>query len=379
MDDSYFRDRISGYFDKNLPPDEYQLVDDYLRNSEEGRQLLEELGRLDEFVQREQELTGAEDFWEQQAQKIEAKLGFASTEPDNVERLPRRSSRGMVWKLTAAAASIAVLIFIGVHQSDIFGPEDIPRDADRPLGAQSEAMPPRQNELERATEGAATGAIDTARAKTAPDEIIEKELPADDRDELLETRIPDVDETSPTGRQLDLPPDADEEPAPEEPIRMAEPAKPVPPPSRQAAPGAAARTEEIPLGDTAVEKHEEFEQMRRDVLPSQMEAAGDQTELAHYRAERSRLMALLNGGGDSIGLVGETTPAMKSLTAERRAEPIATVADVRGELLEACYRIASLTPDSTERAAMVTQIRGMATDSTSSVQKLARGYLDKLK
>ena len=123
MDHGYFIDRISGYLDGELPDYEQEAVREHLAQCSECRTIYERLRQVDGLVEQHAELSDG-DYWEQQAQEIEARLGFAG-EPDVVD-VPVKRWSGLGWKLTAAAASIAILVFIGINQTDIFNQaEDI--------------------------------------------------------------------------------------------------------------------------------------------------------------------------------------------------------------------------------------------------------------
>jgi hypothetical protein len=117
MDHGYFKDRISGYLDGELPDYEMEALRDHLEQCEECRGVYERLKQVDVLVEQHADLADG-DFWEEQAQKIEARLGFAG-QPEIVE-VPVRRWSGLGWKLAAVAASVAALIFIGVNQTDIF-------------------------------------------------------------------------------------------------------------------------------------------------------------------------------------------------------------------------------------------------------------------
>ena len=48
MDESYFRERLSGYLDKSLLPEEMAAMEEYLRESEEARRILADFEKLKE-------------------------------------------------------------------------------------------------------------------------------------------------------------------------------------------------------------------------------------------------------------------------------------------------------------------------------------------
>ena len=122
MDHGYFKDRISAYLDGDLPPYEEQAMAAHLEGCEECRMLLEELRQVERLVEDHSGLKGDE-YFEQLAQKIERRIGGGQEEPE-VTDISGPGRSGLVWKLTAAAASVAVLVFIGLHQTDILEMEE---------------------------------------------------------------------------------------------------------------------------------------------------------------------------------------------------------------------------------------------------------------
>ena len=116
MDHSYYRDKISAYVDKELSPQEREIIQQHISECQECRNLLAELEKLDRFVQQRSQLAG-EEYWEQSAQKIEQRLGF--TGETKVTDITPSRWKGLVPKLAAVAASIAVLGFIALYERDI--------------------------------------------------------------------------------------------------------------------------------------------------------------------------------------------------------------------------------------------------------------------
>ena len=87
--------------------------------------MLDELGRLDEFVARHSDLSGSDDVWEARASKIEAALGFLEEPEPVVTDIARSRWSWWGWKGAALAASAALLVFIGINQTDIFDTDQI--------------------------------------------------------------------------------------------------------------------------------------------------------------------------------------------------------------------------------------------------------------
>ena len=116
MDHSYYSDRISAYADGELSPMEKEAVRRHLDECEQCRQLLAEIERLDRLVADKASLPDG-DYWEQSAQAIERRLdAVAETKITDISRFRRTA---MTSKIVAVAASVAVLAFIGLYQTDI--------------------------------------------------------------------------------------------------------------------------------------------------------------------------------------------------------------------------------------------------------------------
>ncbi len=116
MDHSYYRDKISAYVDNELSPHDREIIQQHISECQECRKLLAELEKLDRFVQQRSQLAG-EEYWEQSAQRIEQRLGF--TGETKVTDITPSRWKGLVPKLAAVAASIAVLGFIALYERDI--------------------------------------------------------------------------------------------------------------------------------------------------------------------------------------------------------------------------------------------------------------------
>lgn len=384
MDESYFRDRISGYFDKSLPPDEYQLVDDYLKDSPEGRRLLEEIGRLDEFVRMHSELDVDDGFFERQAQSIEARLGFASATPANVEPVRPKGRGGATWKWIGVAASIAFLGFIGFHESDIFGPTPKGMSETDRLETPAVVKLDTMQSIDAADDEGASGLDEDQGSKDVTSSVdaepeaaresapVTNEAKEVEKFEIASKSIPTRPEVEPAltpTPEIKSPTSALDE---ESPVVVQSPGVEVvsePPSSRRAAP-AATQAQSAPIttdfsDETAVAKEQVAETVDTSAL------------LASYRAQRDSLMkATPANGGEALGLSKKEQPQSREYY-----KPIATPLSFdtqQSQLLEACYQIAKLTDSDSERSTMISQIEGMAADTSSVVGRRARLYLDEL-
>ena len=115
MNHGYFQDRLSGYFDQALTPEEMLMMKEHLASCAECREQLDNLAKLDKLIEDKGGL-GESDYWEKAAQKIEKRI--AAAEDSKVTDV-RSGWFGLGWKLAAAAASIAVLTFVTLHEGEI--------------------------------------------------------------------------------------------------------------------------------------------------------------------------------------------------------------------------------------------------------------------
>ncbi len=120
MDHGYFQDKLSAYHDRSLTPEEMRMVEEHVAACAACRERLEMLAKLDRLIDEKADLAES-DYWETAAQKIEQRLGFK--EESKVIDV-RRNWTGLGWKLAAAAASVAALTFIALHEGDILDSAD---------------------------------------------------------------------------------------------------------------------------------------------------------------------------------------------------------------------------------------------------------------
>ncbi|MFH1685912.1 MAG: zf-HC2 domain-containing protein [bacterium] len=117
MNHEYFQDRLSGYHDGDLTPDEMQVLRRHVDECAECRAQLEQYQRLDRLVADKSGL-GDNEYWEESAQKIEARLGIEVASATEV--IDIRSGRSwMGWKVAGTIAAVLALTFVGLHQTDI--------------------------------------------------------------------------------------------------------------------------------------------------------------------------------------------------------------------------------------------------------------------
>lgn len=119
MEHSYFRDKISAFKDSGLNTEEQYLISLHLKECAECRALLEKLEAFDSMVSEESKLS-SDEYFDKLAGKIDERI---AGDPAKVTDISTRNSwAGLTWKITATAASVAFLVFIGYHKDDILPP-----------------------------------------------------------------------------------------------------------------------------------------------------------------------------------------------------------------------------------------------------------------
>jgi hypothetical protein len=377
MDHEYYRDRVSAYVDGALPPYEQMALEEHIARCAECRALLEKLRKLEAMVEGSSEL-GESDYWERQAQKIEARLGLAETEVTRIG--PVRSWRGLGWKLTAAAASIVVVGVIGFYSW-----ESIREKTEHPPIQMAPSLPPApviapekvQPVQEKADE--AKKAQMPSMRKIADTENYKRPAAVERRESgggVVKYQ---------TGDQVSIGNGkAKSVAAPVEPVPISVLSKPdnalksIDVPAKLAAPGdslpQAEEQSDIkltavapPAAPVAAEIH----------LDSVAQAAPAIQGLAYWQAMRDSLSkdkSPIHELGKTIANVREAQPS--SLAAGLVQKKDST--DRHTMLLEAYFRIAQLSKDTVEIAAATDHLREIAEDSKSPRQKTAREYLDSL-
>lgn len=112
MDHSYYRDKISAYFDGALEAQERELIRRHLEDCEECQSLLERLTRLKEVIDEKSGL-GGDEYFENLAQKIESRI---ATPREKVVDVSHFRWKSYWWKVSAAAASVLLVGTIGYYQ-----------------------------------------------------------------------------------------------------------------------------------------------------------------------------------------------------------------------------------------------------------------------
>ena len=173
------------------------MMEEHIGKCPECQALLAEYKRLDEFVAAKSEL-GGDDYWEAAAQKIETRLGFPEDTPTKVTDI-KKPRNGLGWKIVGIAASVALLTFIGIHQSDIM--QSVPGE----YGAPSLAPVPDMKKIdpvesERQEQDMVSGEDEVADEITIDATPQDGPEPSDDQDdEILSEELTRSVESKPAG------------------------------------------------------------------------------------------------------------------------------------------------------------------------------------
>lgn len=385
MDHSYFRDKVSAYHDRELPPQELEMLREHIASCEECSRLLAEYERLDALVAAKIDLKGSEDFWERSAQKIEERLGFI----EKTEITPIAAptwDRSIVWKLTAVAASVAILVFIGLNKDDIFRqaiPEEPTQQIITPnivadsLASDKEttatALESRPAEVKKAEPGIATGG--GADQKARSNEVVTplKPTPAPEIGEAKTKKVEVVEEREATKQVIQL-------------------SEPSPNTSKLAAPSTAPTADEAaapaeqPSALSALAPKQIAPQKSAEMVDIGVDSISVESEenLAFWRSQRDSLAAIVEAPKQSAvekyGITGyQRSEKSKKAAAASSLRSVDAKTQVEKQLLEANYQIALLTTDADEYASCIKTLQSVADNVSSSNAPLAGQYLTRLK
>ncbi|MCM2272476.1 MAG: zf-HC2 domain-containing protein [candidate division Zixibacteria bacterium] len=386
MDHSYFRDKVSAYHDRELPAQELEMLREHIASCAECSQLLAEYERLDALVAAKIELQGSDEFWERSAQKIEERLGFI--EKTEVTPISKPSwDRSMVWKMTAVAASVAIMFFIGLNKDDIFRqsiPDEPARHEIAPNIVADSATPAKEPtsttaaeskpvEIKKAEPAPATGGDADQTART--NEIVTplKPVQAPEVGEAKTKKVEVVEERETTKQVIQLSessPTTSKLAAPGTAQSMEKATAPAEQPSALFAPAPKQAASERSLGmpDIAVDSI----------------SADSEADLAHWRSMRDSLIAIAEAptqtAAEKYGITGyQRSEKSKKAAAASNLRSTDVKAQVEKQLLEANYQIALLTSDADEYASCIKALQRAADDVSSTNAPLAGQYLTRLK
>lgn len=371
MDHAYFRDKVSAYHDRELPAQEQEMLAQHIAACPECQKLLADLERLDQVVVDNIEL-GQSDYWEQNARKIEAKLGFGQ---ETVVTPVKQSSweRGMVWKLSAVAASVALLVFIGINW------EEIRRGSDQ-VGvgeklSREEAIP---TEVKKNDDLSPVRVLDSSQQTKSQDKdagqlIQQEEKRVKVKEAANRAR---AGESPAVQRKAEQVVDSNTQRLPVQPNVVIQKVAPPQPEEdeirKQAVPAAAGSVESIGR-DIATD------QAGKIVAESVELTEGAASELVRWRTVRDSLKSIVERPKESMmskyGVNALRTDTKKKGTAEPDTKAVAAAAP---RYLESCFHVALLTGSPTEynEAKRVLEAEAQSTDSLLAVT--AKRYLERL-
>jgi hypothetical protein len=413
MDEQYFQDLLSAYLDNELTPEQKAAMDQYLASNQEARVQLARLERLNRLVDDHSGL-GGEDYWEESASKIEQRLGIASSSVTAIEPELRKRS-GLWWKVTSVAASVAVLIFIGLHQTEILVP-----DQPRKMAAPTFASPPSAPDTDHGTPVEDQHAESRAPVTTEPSQAVvpkpvrpeqkhaaeSGEVGPDTADKLVSVSKDDLarvmtareeqlteteDATTQSTGQYQARPTPRQRPSVESDSGASASVSMPMLPSRKAVSAApaeelseVARDEESAgPGETGLSLNKSIgvppdEYQQKEVGSS---LASRETELARWRLVRDSLTGQLATASDSD--VKPRTKAIPELTTQLKPSTGGSASEKRTDLeralADAWYNILIWSADSSEVKQGMEYLRQLAADSLSPSRDKAAGYLDGLK
>ncbi len=384
MDHKYFKDKISAYHDAGLNLEEQELLGQHIAECKECAAALAELEAFDRMIEKRSSLK-ADDYFEQNAKKIEQALGFG--QPEQVADIRPEKRSGLWWKMTAAAASVAILAFIALHEEEITEPMTSPQETIRQLNeAESELPESERPPAEAAGQVAPAEDIGAAGQSDEDDADIDALSEPAVRDEVAQPSPKDHYEgttrSAPVMRSGES-----EKPA-------VEPAESVPPSVQRVEEQAPARIEGLSNRSGSIQLN--------SASGSGVQTTSSGTVIANTRkpdAERlefwKRRLADLTAaesdeatsGSRSLGFPSdivpkqETTQSLAEKKKERSKQSAGqskdVVPSVSRDLILAHYMVASYTADSAEYNKSLSFIRNVAA-SDSDLAEYAGGLVSQL-
>jgi len=396
MDHGYFKDRLSAYIDQELTPEEIRAVSDHLEGCAECREQLTRLNELERLVAEHSGLDG-DDYFKKAAQKIEQRLGEVYTTVTDISGTSGQKFRGLWWKITSVAASAAILVFIGLHQDEIFGPDDLVLPTDTPGELQPLVFP---GDGDMADSFSNLGVNEEVSLPVEDQEVSRLSKEAEDS-EVLEMEVAeDKRKDAPT---IAMPvPDQIPELHEEAEVQMEEmrpPPSPPSPPKRTRRGAATSAVKDQTASKAVSDENYKLKQgvAADDELPSKsamIEGVIDESttievteedyvlsrDLSFWVQRRDSLLSL----AVSVSPVERakrifSTSGTNSLAPAPSTPVSGQSADkVESDLLETWYWISKLSEDSAETVAAMAELERIAADSNSTNHDLAADYLRRL-
>jgi anti-sigma factor RsiW len=404
MDHQYFKKLLSAYLDKELESEQQQSVADHLAGCPECRRELERLEKLENLVERHSPL-GGEAYWEESSRKIERRLGIAPTAVTDLARERAMQTNWWRWKIPAIAASVVLLAFIGLHQSDILIDRYRITPLERPAGP-AELSPEDTETVDLSTEPEKSSEKDETRVSDQPVGIGEGEAgTAEPKKAEQRQAVSEIGEAPDRAVKIDthrvrmpeLPVAADDrleaESTPELPSLTA--------PKIERGKSAAAPSAGDDQLEDAGENYKDREVQPESIAPrndragygealslgerrGRMEESPlDTTDLAYWRSRVDSLAALYTPAEATKGTswqrpgVQPQSLALESAVSKKEKARM-TQAEIEADLMEAWFNICRLSSDSTETRQGMQFLRKVAADDKSANQQAARQHIQAL-
>lgn len=344
------------------------MLAQHVASCSECQKLLADLERLDQLVADKIEL-GQSDYWEQNARKIEGKLGFG--QETIITPVPRSGwEKGMVWKLSAVAASVALLVFIGINKDEILKksePTVIQEQTDKVEIKTAET--PSANESRLSTETDSTAMKGDSEVRRELEETStgkssnngESASRSKEKQESVVPREQNIAQDSVT-QELPVQPRVD--------VQKLAPPQPEPEAmQKQAAPAAA--------GKVAEPSVEELKTAASSEKPDEFVVTVS-PELVRWRTVRDSLKGLVDRSAESM----MSKYGVNSLNSDTKKKAAASLSlkdstELKTRYLESCFQVALLTDDPIEYADSK-QILETVAKGSDSAAATAQGYLDRL-
>lgn len=353
------------------------MLEEHIASCPECQKLLAEFERLDKLVADRIELGGSKDYWERSAQKIEGRLGFIET--TEITPIIRPSwDKSLAWKLTAVAASVAVLVFIGINKDDIFK-QSIPTPEQKQEireNQTADSVADFRQMTDSVEDKQVTRTMLQPPAEKAGGQSLEKTAP-------LEQGVPK--QTAPVSveeRSKVKKINVVEEELGRDARRVQEERSPAPSVSSPILERESPAVKPTVLSAPALQS--EMADMAGSTAEAESDSVHAETDLANWRKLRDSLSLVLEVPKQSMAGKYAITGFQKSEKSKKAAAASNLSAsdsqvDVERRYLEACFQIALLTNDLTEYQSTIGSLEKIAGEVGSANAALAGKYLTRLK